>query len=168
MSLECNTRLQYAWLVFLYIKLWIEDMVDYYHTLLILLLPSHLFDQPIIHITQKVHSNDNSDSEDSECAEEIAFDVFISKLELELEDHGEKQLRSLHGLQLTPFIDEMGKFYISNIETYFPTLTKINLNYIKYERYNNLKIMYDVTRVIDTKKKMDIHNNQSCRLGVVL
>jgi len=31
----------------------------------------------------------------------------------------------------------------------------------------NKTMQYDVTRIIDVKKKMDIHNNQSCRMGVV-
>ncbi len=166
------TTVQYAMLTLLYFRIWLGDLIDYYHTLLLLYLPAYMFNHPIIHIKQRVYKNINSSSDSdssdsSDVYEEIEFEVFISKLEFELNhDNAETSMICLNGRQLLPFIDDMGKFHISHIQKFIPNLTKINIDYIKCAKYDQ-KIMYDVSRIIDVHKKIDTLNNQSCRLGVV-
>jgi len=164
----CDSYHKMMWVVFLYIHLWFGDMCEYYYTTLILFLPAYMFGVPVIHIKQFVASDvdcesDSSDSDDE--GEEVAFDVFISKLEFVFNDGVSAWIRPMHGLQLAPFVNASGKFFINAIEEHYPSLIKINLQYIKYQ--DNYESMVTVVRTIDVKQKMDIHNNQSCRLGVV-
>ncbi len=163
-------------LVVLYAKLWIMDMVEHYCTKLMLFLPSSMFGVPILRIKQFKSNDGNMDSDensDSEEQEELEFDVFINNLSLEYIRNGKMCKKQLHGLQLAPFVDNKGKFFIHNIQKYYPTLRRINLHYTKFkidnnECIDNKKICYNVIRTIDADSKMDIVNNQSCKFGIVL
>ncbi len=165
----CTTRIQYICMVCMYLRLYIEDIIDHYRIALILLLPPYMFGDPIIHIKQSACEDSDSDSDNCRNVEDVQFDVFIAKLQLDIIDNGRLRTIDMHGLQLRPFVDDTGRFFISNLEKYYPTLTKINMRYVKYKLYNNqiTDLSFDVTCAIDTKKKIDTVNNKSCRLGVV-
>ncbi len=154
------TQLCMAQVYIMYMWLWLVDLAGYYKIALLLCLPPHMFGAPLLHIQQS--QSDDSDTDCSEEPEKIDFDIFVSRIELTMKDG---ETRILHGLQLTPFINIEGRFYISAIEEYFPNLAYINMHYTKSADPNTYS---DIIRVIDTQKRVDVFNKESCRMGITL
>jgi hypothetical protein len=154
------TQLCMAQVYIMYAWLWLVDMAGYYKIALLMCLPPYMFGMPILRIEQSQY--DDSDTDCSEDPEKVAFDIFISKVELTMKDG---ETRVLHGLQLTPFINIEGRFYISSIEGHFPELAYINMHYVKSADSNTYS---EIIRVIDTQKRVDVFNKESCRMGITL
>lgn len=168
--------------VVLYLKLWIEDMIDYYHSYLILTLPSHMFGTPIFR-TKSIEPESDSDSDSdtvSSPTESVISEIFIKRACLIHYDNNDHAYNTeLHGNQLRHFMDEYGKFYIGHIEKYYPNLDTIILSYLKSPVSDVRNLNCDesdyeeedprlITRIIDVKKRYDVRNLQSCKMGVVL
>lgn len=143
------TRVILAWR---YLQLWVCDMLEYLHQAVVLALPASIFGQPLIAIEAVADSDSESDSDHSVPASE----VFISRLQLDN--------RRLNGLQLLPFLDKRGHFFVSHIQRHVPQLKTIYLDYLKLSdnRATN------VSREIDVAQCRDLLSGKSCRMGVVL
>ena len=168
-----TSRLGSVYLAYCYVRLLVQDNIDYYFTYLILSLP--------IRIKQAVNDNESSDSDSDGSAELVDYDVFITEFMLVFYDENTyAHHRVLNGCQLRPLIDENGKFFVQNISRYYPTLDTIILRYIKFpiaKSYleNSMSdseehdgSIHPSTLVIDVKKKYDLRNLKSCKMGVVL
>ena len=96
---EVGYNYKYIQTVLIYLKLWMFDTIDYYHTYMILSLPSFMFDQPFIHIQQINDSDSDSDgdSESSNQISNISFDIFVSRFILIMYDGS---YVSMHGHQM--------------------------------------------------------------------
>jgi len=163
---EVGYNYKYIQTVLIYLKLWMFDTIDYYHTYMILSLPSFMFDQPFIHIQQINDSDSDSDgdSESSNQISNISFDIFVSRFILIMYDGS---YVSMHGHQMCPFIDDNGHLCIWNIQRYFPDLKTISLNYMKSNVSNDFNNQKLISRIIDVKNRFDVLHLSSCRFGLV-
>lgn len=164
-----NTSLQiYAALV--YVKLWIEDTIDYYYSYLILSLPVYMFGIPIFTIKSArsdFSSDSNSDSDADQKTECTISEVLITRVCLIHYDNKKRAYNTeLHGNQLRHFVDEYGKFFIGHIDKYYSNLDTIILSYVKIQSSDDEARL--ITRIIDVKKRYDVRNLQSCKMGVKL
>lgn len=161
-----NSRLEYLYLVYSYLKLWIYDIIDYYHVYLILTLPWYLFGTPVMTITKELDSDD-SDAEQTT----NQYEVFINELTLVFYDKKRKATyRTLNGLQIRPILNEQGRFFITDISRYYFNLETIIIKYVKFD---DIPSLHDddndgITKIIDVQKKYDIRNLVSCKMGVYL
>jgi hypothetical protein len=163
---------QNIFLVYSYIKLWIQDLFDYYFIYLILSLPTYLFNTPIIKLEQNKLIDSSDEENDSENNSTKQFYVFISDLEFVFKINDEPPImdrRKMHGSQLRPLIDERGRFFIGHIHRYYPNLDTINIRYLKIQTNNQpFSNVEEITKVLDVKKRYDIRNNVNCKFGVYL
>lgn len=144
----------------IYIHLWILDKIDFYFKYINLMMPSYVFGSPIINIEQNL--SDDSDDED---APTIGC-VFIAQLLFIFKDSltGKMYSREMHGGHLRPFVNKDGKFFIGELEQYYPDLATIYIRYVK-EPQNDHKTS---KMMIDVKKRFDNYNSKSYKLGAVL
>lgn len=161
-----SSRIEYLYLVYSYLKLWLYDTIDYYYAYAILYLPCHLFGTPVLHISKEPESE--SDSNDDSNKENIEYEIYICDLLLIFYDQKNKATyRTLNGLQLRPIINEGGRFFITDISKYFDNLDTIIIKYLKFDKDSKTGDKVH-TKIIDVAKKYDIRNHQSCQMGVYL
>lgn len=168
-------------LMMTYQKFYIYDLIEYYYRYLILTLPPHLFGTPTLRIQQKETSNDSSGSSSDE-ADDVdvinvqmkQYDIIVSQLMFVFKTKEEPPTmtyRVMNGAQLRPFIDDKGRFFVGHIHQYYPMLDTIIIRYIKITTESNVNQLMDppaLTKIIDVKKRFDIRNGVSCKLGVYL
>lgn len=168
--MNTQASLFYIKAVVLYSYLWVSDIVEYYFKYLILSLPAYVFSSPVFTIKQLTEDSD-SDSDDSNLSI-IDYDILVCQLIFVFHTNKEPPTmtsRAYHAGNLKPFINERGSFFLQELEQYYPHLDTIILRYVKVPHgepdteSNNLKV-----KVIDVKKRYDIRNDKSCKMGVVL
>ena len=170
---------EYLYLVFLYVRLCILDFIDFYYKYLILSLPAHMFGAPVIKISQVY--NPEGDSSDDDVVDEMReYCLFISQLLFVFKTNEvppTMTTRVLSGLQINPLLDDKGRFFISHIQRYYPTLDTIVIQYTKIPAIDSLEFSEESVeidpsckhvKVIDVTKRYDIRNDKSCKFGVVL
>lgn len=175
------TRLQSlyknTYLILTYLKLTSSDTFDYYYAYMILSLPSYMFGYPLLKISQsdikKINSNEDSDNEFTDDPKE--YEIFVSQLNFILKKNERSPTMTqevLNGLQLTPFIDKKGRFFIGHIQQYYPDLDTIFIKYYKNPVDTNdseySSTPNSLTKIIDVAKRYDVRNHQSCKFGVYL
>jgi hypothetical protein len=159
--------------VFTYLKLWIQDIIQHYYIWMILSLPKYMFGPPILHIQRYVDSSseesDDDDNRDTYPSMNY-YDVYISQLMFVFkpDEDGNIYHKDLHGAQLHPIVDTMGRFHIGNLLRFYPNLDLILLKYVKVQVGKKNYIPSENTKVITVDNKLDIYNHQSCKLGVAL
>lgn len=170
---------EYLYLVFLYVKLCVFDFIDFYYKYLILSLPAHMFGAPVIKIRQ-VYNPDGESSDDDVVDEMREYCLFISQLLFVFKTNEvppTMTTRVLSGLQINPLLDDKGRFFISHIQRYYPTLDTIVIQYTKIPAIDSLEFSEESVeidpsckhvKVIDVTKRYDIRNYKSCKFGVVL
>ena len=162
-------------LVLTYQKLYLFDLIDYYHRYLILTLHPYLFGTPVLNICQleKLDLSDSDSDSDSDNDSKLQdYEVIVSQLLFVFqtnEDPPTMTYRVMNGAQLRPFIDDKGRFFIGHIHRYYPSLDTIIIRYMKFETDSNKIIDHpNITKIIDVKKRFDIRNGVSCKFGVYL
>lgn len=156
-----------------YMKLWLMDMIDYYFAYLILSLPTYVFGPPIIRVRQLLpdDSKDDDSSDDDCLIQMISYDIFISQLIFIFETNEMPPTmthRFMHGAQLAPLTDQHGRFFLPRLGQYYPQLDTIIIKYAKTP-VNNVSGMESqmLEKVLDVKKRFDIRNGKSCKMGVI-
>lgn len=168
-----TTMNRYTYMVALlvYIKLWVFDMIDYYLIYLALSLPSHMFGSPVLHIKQIALTDDTDSSDDDDSSSLIEYNVYISKLLFIFKTRDAMPLmehRVLNGAQLRLLVNENGRFFLPRINQYYPLLDTIVIDYTKFEPTDsNIDELPVQTKILDVKKRYDIRNGISCKMGVV-
>lgn len=162
----------YLFMVFTYLKLCVYDYIDYYYTYLILSLPAYMFITPVINIWQ-INNPDEESSDDDAMPEKRNYSLFISQFMFVLKTNDTPPTmttRSLNGLQLKVLLDDKGRFFISHIQRYYPTLDTIIIRYSKTQIFDGQlsNANSEHTKVIDVVKRYDLRNSKSCKFGVVL
>jgi hypothetical protein len=153
-----------------YVWFWILDGIDCYYTYLILSLPPYVFGPPVYVVKQSEESTDSDDSDDSQHPLDTSVDyiVFVSHLVCIFKNMQDNQFvsRNFSGSQLRPLVNENGRFFIGNLVQFFPTLHTITLTYVKKPRSDPANKSVRYTKIIDVKRRYDVHNEESCMMGV--
>ncbi len=150
----------------IYLKLWIYDCIDYYLIYLALSLPPYVFGTPMLYVRQ---FNNTSDSSDSEEEQDTPYGVYISQFIFVFKVSANPMKmshRMMHGSQLRLLVDQHGKFFLTRLKQYYPTLDTVVIKYKKFNLNINDKPSMK-TKVLDVEKRYDIYNDVSCRMGVV-
>lgn len=167
LSLSWTTQCQ---LVVKYVWFWILDGIDCYYTYLILSLPPYMFGPPVYVVKQSEESVDSDDSDDSQYQLDKSVDyiVFISHLACTFRNIQDDRFlsRNFSGSQLRPIVDEKGRFFIGTLVQIFPTLHTITLTYMKMPTSDPLCKSVEYTKIIDVERRYDVHNEESCMMGV--
>lgn len=164
------TTSQQLMAVLIYLKLWIQDVIQHYYIWMILSLPKYMFGSPILRIERYIDSSDEEDHTDNKTYPIIEhYDLYVSQLMLVFKPDAEGKVSHivLHGAQLYPMVDTTGRFYISHLAQFYPNLDLILLKYVKVLVGDIANTSSELTKVITVENKLDIYNNQSCKLGVV-
>lgn len=158
----------------IYAKLWIEDTIDYYHGYLLLTLPTYMFGDPVFTIKTKPDDDSSSDETTKVPPKHSTHNVFIKRVHLIQYDKSQKAIiTDVHGKQFQYFVDEYGKFFIGHLEKYYTNLETMIISYSKVPNTTDKDTcepqnVVSSIRVIDVKKRYDIRNLKSYKLGLVL
>ena len=168
-----------GYMIYTYLKLCLFDLIDYYHSYMVLSLPSYMFGAPVLKFYQ-ADLSDSSDSDinsssDEEDVKMNEYEVFVSQLLFVFKTNDEPPLMTfstMNGAQLRPFIDSKGRFFVGHIERYYPNLDTIIIRYVKTladaTKIDLLLETPTLTKIIDVEKRFDIRNGKSCKFGVYL
>lgn len=162
---HCRLAATYVWF-------WMLDQIDCYHTYLILSLPPYMFGPPVYTVKQQPEQEStDSDDSDSECQldKSVEYLVFISHLVCTFMQDNQSCSRILSGSQLRPLVDEKGRFFIGKLVQFFPTLDTIMMKYVKTPISDPCSkgSAKSYWKLIDVKRRRDVHNDESCMMGVI-
>ena len=145
--------IQYIFALFIYLRLYMIDMIDFYYTKLLLWLPSCMFGDPILHINQSSYNSDD---------DATSFDIFVARLCFVMSNRSHVLM---HGLKIRPFIDKSGRLCVWHIKKYFPDIEVVDLYYIKIDDDIIPDPKYFICS-IDVNKRFDTISEKSCRFGM--
>lgn len=164
------TTYQEAIAVIIYLKLWLQDVIQHYYVRMILLLPKYMFGSPILRIQKFVDSSDEETHTDNEIYPIVeTYDLYVFQCMLVFKPDAEGNVchQTLHGSQLYPIVNATGCFHIAHLIKFYPNLDLILLKYVKVLVGKKISAASEHTKVITVDNKLDIYNKQSCKLGVV-
>ncbi len=164
-------------IVFYYVLGIIQEYIHYWYVYLLLSLPPRMFNVLGNEIT--LQSDDSSDSD--ECTQKNDLRkcwMLMVKLIL---TNGPNLFESeiISGAQLMLLADSQGRIPINLLETYYPNLDTLYIQYLDFtqqsvhynldkeiSKYNGLSFE-PITKVIDIKKRKDIRSGKKCKFGQI-
>jgi hypothetical protein len=154
--------------VFVYIKLWMLDMIEYYLIYLLLHLPAFVFGPPTLLMQQPDPSIAEAEDSDDEEVALVDYTVYIAQLAFVFKTDATPQMKhiTMHGAQLRMLVDTKGRLLLPRLSLYYPSLDTVIIRYCKYPS-DGSKESPTLVKVLDVAKRYDIRNGVSCKMGVV-
>jgi hypothetical protein len=169
------TPFQYVWLIMQYARAVLYDFMWRYYVWLLLSLPARMFSTAPVSISSSGHHSGREGSEWSdgetsveECSKQIWFvSVYL------IRDLGDGRLTRefISGSQLMLLADDKGRIPFNMIQLYYPDASVLYARYLDMTALSSAESSSEnqstsvTTKIIDTKKRLDIHSGRKCRFG---
>ncbi len=144
--------------------LMIVESIEFYFIWFMFALPNSMYGAPVKRIHQLSSSDIDADTSDDELTT-VEYDLVIESMIFIIASDPKPQIINVHGAKLFPLVSRCGRFYLPVLRQFFPQLDTIRIEYSKTP-VGSFGSQRGV-KVLDVKRRFDLRNVESVKMGVV-